>query len=125
MNRERYSKDPERFKKYQKKYRNTYPEKLKKSKQKEYNKNKASYLKRAREREKRLAKATPPWLTLEQKAHINRTYKLRDIISEATKITYHVDHIVPIKGKNVCGLHVPWNLLVISAKENLAKNNSY
>ena len=69
--------------------------------------------------------ATPTWLTEEQKA------KTRDIYSRSknktieTGIKHNVDHIVPLNGKNMCGLHVPDNLRVIPAKENFKKTNKY
>ncbi len=71
---------------------------------------------RSAKRRARRAKATPRWLTLEQRQEINRIYR-------ACPPGHHVDHIVPIAGKNVRGLHVPWNLQYLPAAENFIKGN--
>jgi hypothetical protein len=67
--------------------------------------------------------ATPLWVTAEQK-HAMRLLYLKAM--EMTRITgerYVVDHIVPLISPEVCGLHVPWNLRVITQTENLKKSN--
>ncbi len=63
-------------------------------------------------------KATPDWLTVDQKEEIRVFY------AKAVRRVLEVDHIIPLKGKNVCGLHVPWNLQLLTAKQNREKGNS-
>ena len=67
--------------------------------------------------------ATPSWLTEIQHSQIEAFYWLAKLQTELTDDCFHVDHIVPLKGKTVCGLHVPWNLQVLAAKDNLSKSN--
>ena len=68
---------------------------------------------------------TPPWLTAEHRADIRRIYRAAADLSATTGEAYQVDHIVPLRGEKVSGLHVPWNLQVLIASENLAKSNKY
>jgi len=70
-------------------------------------------------------KRTPSWLTKQDYNNIKDYYKLAKIKEQETGIKYHVDHIIPLQGKLVCGLHVPTNLQVITATENLSKSNKY
>jgi 5-methylcytosine-specific restriction endonuclease McrA len=67
--------------------------------------------------------ATPKWLTQEQKKQIRQLYVDAMIASRVTGTPYVVDHIVPLRGDGVCGLHVPWNLQVMTRDENLRKSN--
>lgn len=70
----------------------------------------------------KLALATPSW---RDKEAIDAIYQKRAEISEQKGELYHVDHIIPIQGDFVCGLHVENNLQVIPAKENLSKSNKF
>jgi hypothetical protein len=67
--------------------------------------------------------ATPPWLSRQQKTDIRQLYQIAITMTKTTGEQYVVDHIVPLRGESVCGLHVPWNLRVITQEENLAKSN--
>ena len=68
---------------------------------------------------------TPKWISKEDLARIKSIYKACNIISEKTGIKHHVDHIIPLQGENVCGLHVPWNLQYLPAHDNIKKGNKY
>jgi len=74
-------------------------------------------------RRRRFRDATPKWLTDTHKMEIRLKYRLAIELSRATGERHAVDHIVPLHGENVCGLHVPWNLQVLTQKDNLAKYN--
>lgn len=68
--------------------------------------------------------ATPSWLNRGYWFEIGCVYMYRDALKRVG-LDYHVDHIVPLQGKNVSGLHVPENLQVIPATQNRLKNNHY
>lgn len=68
-------------------------------------------------------KAMPSWLTQHQLDNIDWFYKWAKFLSEEDRKQWDVDHIVPLNGKNVCGLHVPWNMCVMEHKENMKKGN--
>ena len=87
-------------------------------------KRKQYYITKAYLRNKQVQQAKPKWLTDDHKWMIEEIYELRDLRSKLTGVVHHVDHIVPLRGQNCCGLHVPWNLQVIPAQENLSKSNS-
>lgn len=67
--------------------------------------------------------ASPPWLTTKQKTEIRSLYQIAITMTKVTGEQYVVDHIWPLRSDAVCGLHVPWNLQVISRTANLAKSN--
>lgn len=67
--------------------------------------------------------ATPKWLTQEHKAQIKQFYLDAMLVSKVTGVPYAVDHIIPLRGELVSGLHVPWNLAVITREENSKKSN--
>lgn len=69
-----------------------------------------------------LSKATPKWA---DRTAIQRIYSECLSASKRTGIRHEVDHIVPLNGRLVSGLHVHWNLQVIPASENRFKSNKF
>jgi hypothetical protein len=69
--------------------------------------------------------ATPKWLSKEQLDEITEFYTLAQELAWLNQDgkAFHVDHIIPLQGENVCGLHVPWNLQLLPANENKKKGN--
>lgn len=89
---------------------------VKAAKKKWYEANKKHQLALTRKYQTRKINAAPKWLNDIQLQQMKIMYK------NCPK-GYHVDHIVPLQGKNVCGLHVPWNLQYLPASENVKKSN--
>ena len=81
----------------------------------------------AKTKERRLSQIqrTPKWLTDQDFADIKKFYDLAHELSQAYGFPWHVDHIIPLKGKIVSGLHVVDNLQVIPGSENSRKGNRF
>jgi len=67
-------------------------------------------------------RATPAWAN---KFFIEEAYELARLRTKVTGFKWHVDHVIPLKGKNVCGLHVETNFAVIPAAVNVRKQASF
>ena len=101
------------------KYKATHPDRVKASDRK-YRKTHAAELAAIQARRRA---ATPPWLTEEHLEEIRSFYAAAEAMSSAFGVKYEVDHIHPTGGKTLCGLHVPWNLQILTRPENRRKSN--
>ena len=70
-------------------------------------------------------KRTPSWLTDDDLWVIEQAYELAALRTKMLGVEFHVDHIIPLRGKKVSGLHVPQNLRVVTWLENQRKTNFY
>lgn len=105
---------------YSKLWAQKNPEKRKQALKKWAEKNRSKLREKGMRRYASQTNQTPKWLTAAHKAEMEGMYQFCQAFP-----TYQVDHIVPIRGKCVSGLHVPWNLQVIPKEQNLKKSNFF
>ncbi len=110
------TKNQSRVKEIKDRYVKNNPEAVKKSKLKWEAANGKKKLAGVRRYQASKLNATPPWLTKEQLKEMTLFYV-------NCPEGHEVDHIIPIRGENVCGLHVPWNLQYLTISENRKKSN--
>src|SRR6185369_7907728 len=113
INRDRYAAKGEE-------YRKTRKHEQARRRRKHYEQNSHRYKAQSVARRDFTKRATPAWANSEA---INAFYLEAARRTAQSGEKHHVDHIIPLRGKNVCGLHVETNLQVLLASENMAKHN--
>jgi|DEB0MinimDraft_4_1074332.scaffolds.fasta_scaffold30760_2 uncharacterized Zn finger protein (UPF0148 family) len=109
--------------KYQAQYREKNKDRMKAAHKKYVEKNRGLINFLNSRRKKRIKERTPSWLSSSDIAQIKEIYNQAAELSQQTDKLYHVDHIIPLKGELVSGLHVPSNLQILEASENIRKSN--
>ena len=109
----------------QKIWANENKEKLNKSRKIYYEKNHEKWLIYGQNHRISKIKRVPSWLSDDDKWMIQEIYHLAKLRTSLTGVKWEVDHIIPLQGKNVSGLHVPTNLRVITQRENRSKWNLF
>lgn len=124
-NQDRYEQDPEKFKAQSKVRYEQDPEKFQDRVARRAKLNPHKINAYVMKRNAKKIDRTPQWLT---EVHFNQIQLFYETATQMTKeigIPFEVDHIVPLQGENVSGLHVPWNLQVLTKKENCSKGNEF
>jgi hypothetical protein len=85
--------------------------------------NAARVLSWTRQRQSAKIKRTPAWLTEDDHWMIEQAYELASLRTKMFGVPWHVDHVLPLRGKTVSGLHTPYNMQVILGSENCRKGN--
>lgn len=76
-------------------------------------------------RRARCRNATPPWLTKAMREEIKAMHREASALKDQFGVRFDIDHVVPLDGRVVCGLHVPWNMRVITHDENSTRSKIF
>ena len=104
-------------------WRDANPDKVKAINKRWREKNPEKYTARSVASVARRAKRVPKWNTADDRWLMAQFYDVAKLRTKVTGLSWEVDHIIPLRGKEVSGLHVPSNLQVILKSENRAKRN--
>jgi hypothetical protein len=104
-------------------YRLKNADKVKNTYKRYYEENYLRMLAKNNKRHADKLRRTPAWLTSDDWWMIEQAYEIAAKRSKLFGFKWHVDHVLPLRGKSVSGLHTPYNLQVIPAVENLRKSN--
>jgi len=118
-------KNAEIYETYLKPYVKKNKEKIKQIASRWQKNNKGKVNARTAERHSAKMKRTPKWLDQDDKWIIQEIYELASLRTKLTGVAWNVDHVIPMQGDIVSGLHCPDNLRVVVASENFSKNNKW
>lgn len=124
LERSRYHRDPKRFSENHKRYR-SHPHvaaKMRENSSRHKTENRAHHTANQNKRKALQLRATLSNLSGEE---FYEFYEVASFLTIIMNRKFHVDHIIPLNGRGVCGLHVPWNLQVIGMIENISKGNRW
>ncbi len=122
INRRQYERRKEYVLEHQRQYYQTIKERKAEYAKQYFQEHRADYTRRVAKRRAVALQAEPLWAN---SALIKLLYATRRYMTEETGFEWHVDHVVPLQGRNVCGLHVHNNLRVVPATVNLQKSNKF
>lgn len=125
LKKRRYDADPEKYREYSREWYDNNKERAYKTARTWVENNRGAVRAMKKRCKVKRSYRMPSWLTEEDQRNIQGFYDMAVRLTECTGIEHHVDHIHPLNGKTVSGLHVPWNLQVLPATQNLKKSNKF
>lgn len=117
--------NPDKKREFNRVYKKCNKEKVNSNTRKYKRKNRAVTSANTAKRRAALLQRTPKWLKELDYQHIKLFYECADAMTKETGVKFVVDHVIPLQGERISGLHIASNLQVIPARDNESKKNRY